>query len=63
MSDPKTPEKIGEPAKIDTVNESCNGCGVVQEMDVYKQRYENNPPSTFTDNECPVCGEITNMPW
>jgi len=59
------PEKIGSPAEDDTIKESCYGCGVVQEMTVYVQRYEDNPPQHFVKGDCPVCGNDHQMnpPW
>lgn len=57
--------KAGEPYKVDTVEEPCYSCGVVQEMEVWEQRYDNHPKSVFTKGECPVCGNDheKNGPW
>lgn len=64
----ESPTRVGEPYKIDTVEEPCQGCGVVQEMDVYRQEMEYNDDIREWDNtrgECPVCGNdhAANPPW
>ncbi|MFB6197985.1 MAG: hypothetical protein ABEI52_06925 [Halobacteriaceae archaeon] len=65
MAEQQSPTKIGEPQKDDTIEEACYGCGVVQEMAIYVQRYEDHPPSHFPKGECPVCGNdhSSNPPW
>jgi len=57
--------KIGEPQYEETIEEPCHGCGVVQEMEVWTQQYENHPDSHITHGECPVCGNDhqANPPW
>jgi len=64
-TDAQTPTKVGGPQAIDTVEEACHGCGVVQEMTVREQRYEDNPPAQYATGECPVCGNdhAANPPW
>jgi len=64
-TDVQTPTKVGGPQTIDTVEEACYGCGVVQEMTVKQQRYEDNPPAQYATGECPVCGNdhAANPPW
>lgn len=64
-TDAQTPTKMGEPQTVDTVEEACYGCGVVQEMTIKQQWYENHPPDQYADGECPVCGNdhAVNPPW
>lgn len=65
MSGPEPPEKVGQPRKIDTVEEPCFGCGVVQEMEVWAQDYDGMRESHYPKGECPVCGNDhqANTPW
>lgn len=62
-TDINEPEPIGEPVKVDTTEEPCPNCGVVQRMDVYEQQYDGMPDPYFTDTDCPVCGHHIDMPW
>ena len=57
------PKAVGKPAKIDTEQLPCPNCGVVQQMAVYQQHYDNAPTAYFTDHECAVCETQIDMPW
>lgn len=59
------PERSGEPYLVDTVEEPCYGCGVVQEMEIKAQEYVQNVTQHYAAGECPVCGNdhTENEPW
>lgn len=57
------PRKAGAPSKLETVEKPCPNCGVVQEMRVLEQVYENAPTAYYTDRHCPVCGHHIEDPW
>jgi len=63
MAEQPTPS--GEARFIETIEEACWDCGVVQEMDMMEQTYQNHPDSTYPRGECPVCGNdhSANPPW
>jgi|GEM_PF-5938260 len=56
-------EKMGAPSKVDTVEEPCPNCGVVQQMDVMEQLYDGAPTAYYVDRHCPVCGNHIEDPW
>jgi len=53
-TDAPTLTKVGEPQAIDTIEEACYDCGVVQQMTVKRQRYEDSPMAQYASGECPV---------
>ena len=63
MVEQPTPD--GEPVYLETVEEPCWDCDVVQEMDMMRQAYESHPDQHYPKGECPVCGNdhAANPPW
>jgi predicted RNA-binding Zn-ribbon protein involved in translation (DUF1610 family) len=56
MSETPSRKPIGEPSRINTTETPCPDCGVVQEVEVWSQDFENSVAAHYVDRECPICG-------